>query len=63
MLLRTVANQLDELPITLAAAELAVRTYANSLLREIPDEFWPQLIEFDSPRENINRDDLHQKML
>lgn len=63
MLLRTAANQLDELPITRDAAEQAVRTYANSLLREIPDDFWPRLQDFDTPQEDIPRDDLHQKML
>jgi hypothetical protein len=63
MLLRTAANQLDALPITLAAAKQAVRTYANSLLREIPDDFWPKLREFNAPREDIPRDDTHQKML
>ncbi len=63
MLLRTAANQLDELPITQDAAEQAVRTYANSLLREIPDGFWAELHKFDDPQEEIPRDDLHQKML
>jgi hypothetical protein len=63
MLLRAAANQLDELPITKKAAEQAVRTYANSLLREIPDEFWDQLRNFDTPQEDILRDDVHQKML
>jgi hypothetical protein len=63
MLLRTAANQLDELPITLDAAEQAVRTYANSLLREIPDDFWAELQNFNVPQEEIPRDDLHQKML
>ncbi|MFM9960091.1 MAG: hypothetical protein ACKV2Q_02580 [Planctomycetaceae bacterium] len=63
MLLRTAANQLDALPITLAAAEQAVRTYANSLLREIPDDFWPKLRQFELPQEEIPRDEMHQKML
>jgi hypothetical protein len=63
MLFRTAANQLDALPITLAAAEQAVTIYANSLLREIPDDFWPLLKEFDLPRVDIPRDDIHQKML
>ncbi|MEZ6061275.1 MAG: hypothetical protein R3C19_13095 [Planctomycetaceae bacterium] len=63
MLLRTAANQLDELPITMDAAQQSVRTYANSLLREIPDDFWTALRKFDEPRDEIPRDDIHQKML
>ncbi|MFW5692909.1 MAG: hypothetical protein ACOCWL_01705 [Thermoguttaceae bacterium] len=63
MLLRTAANYLDVLPITREAAEQAVTTYANSLLREIPDDFWPLLKQFDKPQDDIPRDDVHQKML
>lgn len=63
MLLRTAANYLDALPITHDAAEQAVTTYANSLLREIPDDFWPLLKHFDEPQDDIPRDDVHQKML
>ena len=63
MLLRTAANELDALPITRQAVENAVRTYANSLLREIPDEFWPALRRFNSPQDEMPRDELHQRML
>jgi hypothetical protein len=33
------------------------------LLREIPDEFWPALQRFDSPQDEMPRDELHQRML
>ena len=63
MLLRTAADDRDVLPITRQSVENAVRTYANSLLREIPDEFWPALQKFDSPQDEMPRDELHQRML
>ncbi len=61
--LNSAANLLDELPITLDAAKHAIRDYANSLLREIPDRFWSKLIHFDEPREHILKDEDHQEML
>lgn len=56
-------NELDNLPITRSAAERAVRKYANSLLREIPDEYWPKLRAFREPQDNVPKDEDHQLML
>lgn len=56
-------DQIDSLPITRKVAEQAVRNYANSLLREIPDGFWPELKRFGDPQESIAKDEMHQQML
>jgi hypothetical protein len=63
MFVQSAINHIDSLPITRAAAEQAVRNYANSLLREITDEAWGRLPPFDQPSEDIPKDDLHQQML
>lgn len=63
MFLQAAMNAVDSLPITRIAAEKGVRNYANSLLREIPDEYWPKLQAFATPRSDIPKDELHQKML
>jgi hypothetical protein len=56
-------NAVENLPITRAAAEKGVRNYANSLLREVPDDYWPRLRVFRTPRSKIPMDETHQKML
>jgi hypothetical protein len=63
MFVQAACNAQDALPLTRKAAEQAVRHYANSLLREVPDEAWPKLAAFDDPRDDIPKDDLHQQML
>jgi hypothetical protein len=63
MFIQSACDQIDALPITRPAAETAVRNYANSLLREIPDEFWPKLRAFAKPQKEIPKDDIHQQML
>jgi hypothetical protein len=63
ILLTGAASQQDELPITRRSVEQAVRTYANSLLREIPDAFWGKLRPFDRPQDEFPKDDDHQEML
>ncbi|HEV7515229.1 MAG TPA: hypothetical protein VGR07_02910 [Thermoanaerobaculia bacterium] len=63
MFLQAAMNEVDALPIPQKAAERAVRNYSNSLLREIPDEFWPKLRDFDSPQDDIPKDSTHQQML
>jgi len=63
MFIRAAANEVDSLPITQAAVGKAIRNYANSLLREVPDEFWPHLRKFDRPSSNIPKDEIHQEML
>lgn len=63
MFLQAAANEVDELPITRDAVEKAVRHYANSLFREVPDEFWPHLRKFDQPQADIPKDETHQQML
>ena len=63
MFLVAALNALDRLPITRKAAEKAVRNYANSLLREIPDEYRQKLAEFKTPQLNIPKDEMHQQML
>lgn len=61
--LQAAANECDSLPITRRAAERVVNSYANSLLREIPTDFWPRLREFATPRDDIPKDEAHQEML
>lgn len=63
MFAQAAANALDTLPITREAAERAVKRYANSLLREVPDDAWLALRKFAEPSEVIPKDDLHQEML
>jgi len=63
MFLRAAMNTLDGLPITRAAAEKAVSNYAGSLLREVPDAFWPKLRAFATPQEHVPWDEAHQQML
>ena len=63
MFLQAAMNAVESMPITRAAAEKAVRNYANSLLREVPDEYWPKLRAFGTPRNDIPKDEAHQKML
>jgi hypothetical protein len=57
------ANLLDSLPLTRVAVEHAIRDYANSLLREIPDAYWQKLARFDQPQEDLPKDEEHQEML
>jgi hypothetical protein len=63
MFLQAAMSAVERLPITRAAAEKAVRNYANSLLREIPDDFWPKLRAFRTPQQDMPKDDAHQAML
>ena len=63
MFIQAAANAVPRLPITRQAAEQAVNNYANSLLREMPDAFWPKLKKFTSPQDDIPKDDHHQQML
>lgn len=63
MFLQAAANAVDAFPITRKASENAVRNYANSLLREIPDAYWERLRMFDQPRDDIPKDTVHQEML
>jgi len=61
--LRAACGDLDTLPITRKAAERAVKRYALSLTREVPDATWPALRPFDTPQRDIPKDELHQQML
>jgi hypothetical protein len=63
MFLQAAMNAVDNLPITLIAAKKAVRNYANSLLREVPEEYWAKLAAFKEPRGEIPKDEAHQQML
>jgi hypothetical protein len=63
MFLQAAMNAVASLPITRVAAEKGVRNYANSLLREVPDEYWPKLRAFGKPQNDIPKDEAHQKML
>lgn len=63
MLIGAAALEVDTPPITGDAAQKAVRNYANSLLREVQDEFWPKLRKFNLPQDDIPKDDDHQQML
>lgn len=63
MFIRAAANEVDALPITRDAVDKAIRNYANSLHREVPDEFWPHLKKFATPQDDIPKDEIHQEML
>ena len=63
MFMQAAINAVDQLPITRQAAEKAVQNYADSLLREIPDDFWPRLRKFAEPQNYIPKDEHHQQML
>jgi hypothetical protein len=63
ILVRAAIGAVDTPPITRQAVEQAVRNYANSLRREIPDAFWPKLKNFVTPQNSIPKDDDHQTML
>jgi len=63
MFLQSAANAIDVPPITREAAEQAVRHYANSLTRELPDGFWDKLRAFDTPQEELPKDPDHLQML
>jgi len=63
MFMQAAINFVDAFPITRAAAKKAVNNYGNSLLREIPDDFWPKLRDFKTPRTYIPKDESHQQML
>jgi hypothetical protein len=63
MFMQAAINAVDKFPITQAVAHKAVNNYANSLLREIPDAFWPLLRNFKTPQDYIPKDENHQQML
>jgi hypothetical protein len=63
MFLQAATAKVDDLPLTRRAAEQAVRDYSNSLLREVPSDFWADLWNFDQPRFDIPKDEKHQQML
>jgi len=63
MFLQAALNAVDDLPVTRAAAEKAVRNYANSLLREVPEEYWASLRKFKKPQTDMPKDEVHQQML
>lgn len=63
MFMQAAMNTVESLPITHAAAEKAVKNYANSLLREVPDDFWPKLKAFATAQDDIPKDETHQRML
>ncbi|HEY1663029.1 MAG TPA: hypothetical protein VGI03_11480 [Verrucomicrobiae bacterium] len=63
MFMQAAINAVDKLPITQDVANKAVNNYANSLLREIPDNFWKPLRNFKTPQPYIPKDELHQQML
>jgi hypothetical protein len=61
--LQAAMNAVDRLPVTRTAAEKAVRNYANSLLREIPEAYWAELRKFKEPQTQIPKNEAHQQML
>lgn len=63
MFMQAAINAVDKFPITKTAAHKAVNNYGNSLLREIPDKFWPELRKFEKPQDYIPKDETHQLML
>jgi hypothetical protein len=63
MFLQAAIIRIESLPITRKSVDQAIRAYANSLLREMPDGFWEKLGKFATPQEDIPKDDDHQQML
>ena len=63
MFVRDALSESENLPIPLDAAERAVKAYADSLFRSIPDEYWEGLRKCDSPQRDIPRDENHLEML
>ena len=63
MFIQSAASGVDAFPITGKAVRQAVRNYANSLKRSIPDESWPHLRRFDTPQDSMPTDTMHQEML
>lgn len=63
MFIQSALNMLDSLPITRAAAQKAVGNYANSLLRQVPEEYWGKLRVFDTPQSDIPKDEMYLEML
>jgi hypothetical protein len=63
MFLQSALAKIATLPITKHAAEKAVRDYRNSLQREVPTDFLPELAKFTEPRLEIPKDEKHQQML
>ena len=61
--LQAAMNAVDRLPVTRAAAQKAVRNYANSLLREMPEDYWAELRKFKEPQSQIPKNEAHQQML
>lgn len=63
MLIRAACDLLDGLPITEDAAAKAIQNYGNSLLREVPDEYWEKLKKYGEPQTDIDKDQDHDRML
>jgi hypothetical protein len=63
MFLQTAIAKIRALPITRDAAERTVRDYRNSLQREVPTDFLPELTKFTEPQSEMPKDEKHQEML
>lgn len=63
MFLQASAGRVDALPITRKAVDKALASYANSLMREVPDSFWLELRRFAVPQDDLPKDVDHQEML
>lgn len=63
MLLQSACDATDDLPLRHDHVTAAVRNYANSLARLIPDAAWPALISFDKPQRHLPTEALHQGAL
>lgn len=61
---RDALSEVESLPITMAAAHVAILKYANTLFRQMPDEYWNDLRNYDIPRENlVKKDEVNMDML
>lgn len=57
MFLQGAIARCDDLPITRAAVDQAIRAYTDQLLREIPGDYWPWLRHFaDGPLDQLPHD-------
>jgi hypothetical protein len=63
MFLQAATGRLDALPISRKAVDKAIASYANSLMREVPDTFWTELRRFVTPQDELPKDAEHQEML
>jgi len=64
-LIQAACFEIDKLPITIDAVNKAVRNYANSVFRSLPNspDYLARLKRFDTPQRDLPADSVHREML